>query len=120
MAYKLEHTTLTNNPQPDLHNIERLRIFDTYDEAKLEFMILIDLLATHPECEAWDSENMIDNEPNEELCCGICDMCSVVYENDENDPEFVNDHTNNNLFLFKNIFHHVLIQKINQSNSVIP
>ena len=91
MTYKLQH------------NLE-IEFFNTFNEVKTSFRRLVDELTNIPDCEAWNSENMGDNdELNEDLCCGICSMCSTVFENDE--TEIDNDH--NLIFHFQNDHHRI-------------
>ena len=117
MTYIVTHNTKEYyNLETEDFNMET-EDFNTFNEAKTRFIRLIDELTNMPNCEAWNSENMGDNdELNEDLCCGLCGMCSTVLENDE--AEIDNDH--NFILHFTNDQHIIYVRKIIQNNTQLP
>ena len=108
MTYRLQH---------NLEIGEEIEMFNTLNEVKTRFLILTDELTDMPDCEAWNSENMDENdEINEDLCCGLCSMCSIVSENDE--QEINNE--NNFILYFSNDQHQILVKKIIENFNEIP
>ena len=109
MTYRLQHNLLETG--------EEIETFNMINEVKMRFYILIEELTNIPDCEAWNSENMGDNdELNEDLCCGLCSMCSVVYENEE--QELNNE--NNIVLHFSNDQNHIIVKKTNLNSNEIP
>ena len=108
MTYRLQHNLVIG---------EEVEMFNTLNQVKMRFYTLIDELTNMPDCEAWNPENMGDNEElNENLCCGVCSMCSVVCEFDQTE---INDE-NNFVLHFSNDEHQILVKKIVYNSSEIP
>ena len=108
MTYRLQHNLVIG---------EEIEMFNTLNEVKIRFYTLTDELTNMPDCEAWNSENMGDNEElNENLCCGICSMCSVVCEFNEQEINA----ENNFVLHFSNDEHQIIVKKIIQNSNEIP
>lgn len=122
MIYRVEHRSLNNGSEHEISTVQQFDIYNNIDDAKREFLYLIEELTRVPECDAWNMENMPNGELNEDLCCGKCDMCGVVYTNNEYDISTYDSHNseNNYLLYFRNDEHEIFIEKMNPNQSIIP